>query len=215
MIRKISKVISLLIVIGCLGFTVPAWGAEQSVMKPGSITYEMQDIKVQYAAEFTAYPVATAGKPTVSMSVYDAVYSNAAKPLQVLYGVVKLTNMLGYSFTEEFISVTDGVYSARGLSNGGGPIYNVNNQVRGQDTEFVTGKKLADKSVVKDYSDGWKTIRLTRNWDDYANPMDFAISFKWDLVGSTDPFFQKLTETSYVIDLTTLHYKGANQAVQR
>ena len=45
MIRKISKVISLLIVIGCLGFTVPAWGAEQSVMKPGSITYEMQDIR--------------------------------------------------------------------------------------------------------------------------------------------------------------------------
>ncbi|MNR28196.1 hypothetical protein D3C85_1455110 [compost metagenome] len=122
---------------------------------------------------------------------------------------------MGYTFTEEFISVTDGVYSARGLSNGGGPIYNVNNQVRGQNTEFVTGKKLAEKSVVKDYSDGWKTIRLIRNWDNYANPLDFTISFKWDLVGSVDPFFKKLTETEYVIDLTTLRHKGASQAVQR
>ena len=45
MIRKISKVISLLMLIGCLGFTVPAWGAEQTVTKPGSVTYEMQDIQ--------------------------------------------------------------------------------------------------------------------------------------------------------------------------
>ncbi|MGO4499182.1 hypothetical protein AB4114_25190 [Paenibacillus sp. 2RAB27] len=215
MIRKISKVISVFMLIGCLGFTVPVWGAEQVVTKPGSITYEMQDIQVQYAAEFTAYPQAMVGKPSVSKSVYDAVYSDSAKPLQVLYGVVKLTMPTGYSFTEEFISVTDGVNIARGLSNGGGPIYNLNNQVRGQNTEFVTGKKLTDKSVVKDYSDGWKTIRLTRKWDDYANPIDFTISFKWDLVGSVDSFFQKLTETSYVIDLTTLRHKGANQAVQR
>ena len=42
-----------------------------------------------------------------------------------------------------------------------------------------------------------KRLRLTRNWDDYGNPMDMAISFKWDLKGSTDPFFPKLTETSY------------------
>ncbi|MDR6554262.1 hypothetical protein [Paenibacillus qinlingensis] len=215
MIRKISKVISVLLLISCLGLAVPVWGAEQNVMKPGGITYEMKEISVQYAAEFTANPVAKAGKPTVSTSVYDAVYNNAAKPLQVLYGVVKLTTMQGNSFTEEFISVTDGVHSVRALSNGGGPIYNVNKQVRGQSTEFVTGKKLTDKSVVKDYSDGWKTIRLVRNWDDYANPMGFTISFKWDLVGPTDAFFQKLTETSYVIDLTTLRQKGANQAVQR
>ncbi|MNR51490.1 hypothetical protein D3C85_1711670 [compost metagenome] len=79
----------------------------------------------------------------------------------------------------------------------------------------MTGKKLTDKSVVKDYSDGWKTIRLTRKWDDYANPMDFTISFKWDLAGSVDHFFKRLTETSYVIDLSTLRHKGANQAVQR
>ncbi|OAS23630.1 hypothetical protein [Paenibacillus oryzisoli] len=215
MIRKISKVISVFVLIGCLGFTVPALGAEQAVTKPGSITYEMQDIQVLYAAEFTAYPQATIEKATVSKSVYEAVYNDSAKPLQVLYGVVKLTMPTGYSFTEEFISVTDGVNIARGLSNGGGPIYNVNNQARGQSTEFVTGKKLTDKSVVKDYSDGWKTIRLTRKWDDYANPMDFTISFKWDLVGSVDHFFKRLTETSYVIDLSTLRHKGANQAVQR
>ncbi len=94
MIRKISKVITLVIVVGCLGFTVPAWGAEKSVMKPGSITYEMQDITVQYAAEFTAYPLSTA-RNSVSKSVYDAVYSSEAKPIQVLYGVVKLTTMTG------------------------------------------------------------------------------------------------------------------------
>lgn len=212
MIRKLSKVFSLLLVIGCIGFAAPVWGAEKSVSSPGSITYEMKEITVQYAAEFTAYPLST-GKTSVSNSVYASVYE--AKPIQVMYGVVKLTNMNGSTFTEEFIRVSDGTHFARGLSNGGGPIYNANSQVRGQDTEFVTGKKLEGSSVVKDYSAGWKTIRLTRNWDDYGNPMKIAISFKWDLKGTADPFFQKLTETQYQIDLSTLRHTGGNQAVQR
>ena len=142
MIRKLSKVITLLLVIGCVGFTAPAWGAEQSVLLPGSIKYEMKEVTVQYAAEFTVYPISTP-KTTVSKSVYEAVYSNEAKPIQVMYGVVKLTicwvtrsPRSSFGFQMERIV-------ARGLSNGGGPIYNANNQVRGQDTEFVTGKKLA------------------------------------------------------------------------
>lgn len=214
MIRKLIKVITLVLLLGCVGFTAPAWGAEKSVSVPGAIKYEMKEVTVQYAAEFTVYPISTT-KTTVSKSVYEAVYNSEAKPIKVMYGVVKLTTMTGYSFTEEFIRVSDGTQFARGLSNGGGPIYNTNNQVRGQDTEFVTGKKLEGSSVVKDYSDGWKTIRLTRSWDDYGNPMNMAITFKWDLKGSADPFFQKLTETSYQIDLSTLRHTGGNQAVQR
>lgn len=200
--------------ISCLGFTVPVWGAEQTVTKPGGITYEMQDIEVQYAASFTAYPVGNTAKPTVTTSVYDAVYSNAAKPLQVLYGVVKLTNMLGNFMTEEFISVSDGVNSARGLSNGFGPIYNSNMRIIGRETEFYTGKKLAEKSVVKDYSDGVKAIKLSREWDAFGNPIRFGIRFNGQFKTESDPFFQKLTETSYEIDLTTLRYVGKNQVVQ-
>lgn len=214
MIRILSKVFTLLLAAGCIGFASPAWGADKSVSTSGGITYEMKEITVQYAAEFTAYPVSTA-KSSVSKSVYESVYNSEAKPIQVMYGVVKLTTLTGSSFTEEFIRVSDGTYSTRGLSNGGGPIYNANNQVRGQDTEFVTGKKVEGSSVVKDYSAGWKTIRLTRSWDDYGNPMKIAISFKWDLKGMADPFFQKLTETQYQIDLSTLRHTGGSQAVQR
>ncbi|MBD0382522.1 hypothetical protein [Paenibacillus sedimenti] len=214
MIRKLRKQFTLLLILGCLAFAAQV-KAEKSVMNPGSIKYEMKAIEVQYAAEFTANPVTSNKKPTVAASVYEAVYNSDPKPIQVMYGVVKLTNENGSQFTEEFIRVSDGVHSARGLSNGGGPIYNANNQVRGQDTEFVTGKKLEGSSVVKDYSEGWKTIRLTRNWDDYGNPGSFTIRFNWDLKGPSDPFFQKLTETTYQIDLSTLRHNGGNQAVKR
>jgi hypothetical protein len=214
MIRKLSKVFTLLLLLGCIGFAAPAWGAEKSVSTPDSITYEMKEITVQYAAEFTAYPLTTAKTP-VTKSVYESVYNSESMPLQVLYGVVKLTTMTGYTFTEEFIRVSDGTHFARGLSNGGSWFYNANNQVRGQDTEFVTGKKLEGSSVIKDYSDGWKTIRFSRSWDDYGNPMKLEISFKWDLKGTADPFFQKLTETGYQIDLSSLRHKGNMQAVKQ
>jgi hypothetical protein len=210
MIRKMSRVISLLLLISYLGFTVPVWGA--SVDKGSIVTYEMKDIKVQYAASFTAYPVGME-KSSVVTSVYGAVYNQTAAPLQVLYGVVKLTLPSGDSFTEQYISVTDGVYTTRGLSNGGSSINNAQNLLRGYVTEFVTGKKLQGSSVVKDYSNGWKTISLSREWDEYGNPTQFGIAFKWDLVGVSDPFFQKLRDTSYVVDLTTLRTMGANQAV--
>ncbi|SDO73206.1 hypothetical protein SAMN04487897_12097 [Paenibacillus sp. yr247] len=214
MIRKLSRVFTLLLLVGCIGFAAPAWGAEKPFSTPGGISYEMKEITVQYAAEFTAYPLSTA-KTSVSKSVYEAVYNSEAKPLQVLYGAVKLTSLTGYTFTEEFIRVSDSTHFARGLSNGGSWIYNANNQVRGQDTEFVTGKKLEGSSVVKDYSDGWKMIRFSRSWDDYGNPMKLGISFKWDLKGTADPFFQKLTETEYQIDLSSLRHTGGIQAVQR
>ncbi|WNR44911.1 hypothetical protein [Paenibacillus roseipurpureus] len=214
MIRKISQVLVMLMLLSVV-LSVPAWGAaDKGTDAPSSVTYEMKEIAVQYAAEFTAYPVDSLGKPTVSKSVYEAVYSDEPRPLQVLYGVVKLTNVLGYSFNEEFISVTDGVYTARGLSNGGSRIYNEFNQVKGQKTEFVTGKKLAGSSVVKDYSDGWKTVQLARTWDDYGNPIGFTIRFDGTFQPESDPFFQKLKDTAFVVDLSTLRHKGGSQAVQ-
>jgi hypothetical protein len=203
MIRKISKVISLLMMIGCLGFTVPVWGAEK--LKDEPITYEMKEISVQYAAEFTVYPVGTT-KPSVTTSVYEAVYNQTASPLKVLYGVVKLTMFNGSSFTEEFVSVTDGVYSTRGLSVGGGRF--------NPTTDFATGKMLAGSSVVKDYSTGWKTFKLIHLWDNAGNPTQFDISFNWDLQGPKDPFFQKLTETSYVTDLSSFHHVGGIPGVK-
>ncbi|OXM82645.1 hypothetical protein [Paenibacillus rigui] len=212
--RKFSKTIALFLLIGSMSLSTQALGAEKTALKPGALKYEMQDIKVQYAAEFTAYPKSTAKKSEAGASVNTAVYGGTNPgPIKVLYGVVKLTNPGGSSFTEEFIRVSDGTHSVRALSNGGGPIYGNGSQVRGRKTEFVTGKKIEGSAVIKDYSEGWKTIQLTRNWDEYGNPMSMSIGFQWNLKGTADPYFQQLTETKYEIDLTTLKFTGTNQAV--
>ncbi|UJF35459.1 hypothetical protein [Paenibacillus hexagrammi] len=210
MIRKSRGIIAYLVLLGSLVGILPGQAAAEE-----KITYPMKRIDVQYAAEFTAYPLQGSDKSTVTTSVYDPAYSNGAKPIHVLYGIVKLTNELDNPMIEEFIRVTDGSQMTRGLSNSGGPIYDLSQQVRGESTEFVTGKKLEGNSVVKDYSEGWKTIRFVRNWDDNGNPTNFTIEFNWDGVGAEDPFFRKLTETSYQIDLSTINDNGGDQEVRR
>jgi len=172
----------------------------------GKLTYEFNEIHVLYAAEFLAYPETAALKKE---TVTDSVYSSS-EPLHVLYGVVSLG--AGGDRKEEFIRVGEGSEFTRALSVGGSwDNYATGGEYRVMSTEFATGKTLEGTSVVKDYSAGWKTIKLTRTLD-YAGQMKgLALSFKWDLAGSADSFFAKLASTSYTVDMDSLKQVGQQE----
>jgi len=170
----------------------------------GKLTYEFNEIKVLYAAEFMAYPQESSLKAdTVTSAVYGA-----DQPIHVLYGVVSL-GAAGDS-KEEFIRVSEGSDFTRGLSNSFSwdNYGDANAKGRILSTEFATGKTLEGSSVVKDYSAGWKIIKLTRTVDYAGEMQDLAISFKWDLAGAADAFFAKLTGTGYTVDMASLKQVG-------
>jgi hypothetical protein len=223
MIRKLHLLLLMLLVLGLAGTAPGAIPAEAKGTEVLSkVKYDFDQVKVQYAAEFTAYPAGSGKPPVVTHSVYGsvygAVYQEGPKPIQVLYGVVTLSGGNGGGVTEQFIKVTEGASSVRALSNGGGWEYYGQEQgnytqIKAVNTNFVTGKKLEGSSVVKDYSEGWKAINLKRSFDLYQNMTDISISFQWDGKGPSDPFFQRLTQTSYTVDMSTLKHVG-NQVVK-
>ncbi|WP_281886376.1 hypothetical protein [Paenibacillus sp. YYML68] len=212
-----SLLCGLVLMLSVSGTTIAKPESEDKGKASSKLTYNFSNIQVLYAAEFNAYPAGTSFVPgqsvSVSSSVYGSVYGAVygPQPLRVLYGVVSLDASTGMQ--EEFIKVSEGAQSVRGLSNGTGwENYGQGHKHKELSTEFVTGKKLEGNSVVKDYSDGWKTIKLTRYIDEYSNLTNMHIQFGWDMRGSHDPFFQRLTETSYVVDMSSLKYVGKQGA---
>jgi hypothetical protein len=173
----------------------------------GKLKYDFSEIKVLYAAEFVAYPQESTLKAD---SVIGSVYGES-QPIHVLYGVVSLGT--GGEMKEEFIRVDEGSSFTRGLSNSfswdnyGAKDY----EDKIISTEFVTGKTLEGNSVVKDYSEGWKTIKLTRTIDEIGNMKDISIHFNWDLIGTPDPFFEKLAGTVYKVDISSLKHVGQQE----
>ncbi|MFC0211809.1 hypothetical protein ACFFK0_04955 [Paenibacillus chartarius] len=209
--------------------------ASQAAAKDGiAVKYDFQEVKVLFAAEFTAYPqgyvspkepasAPSAASSPVTAAVYSSVNGwvygagtqtpvtvpdSGPKPLKVMYGVVELVPAGGYSsFTEQFIKVSDGTNSLRALSNGLTNRF-AGSRVIGMDTNFLTGKKLEGSSVVKDYSDGMNAIYLSRSWDEYFNMTNVSLSFQADAKGSPDAFFRQLAQTSYTVDMGTWKQVG-------
>ncbi|MDQ0192465.1 hypothetical protein [Paenibacillus wynnii] len=186
-------------------YLTPASAEEKSITEDSvKVKYDFNEIKVLYAAEFLAYPEAA---PLKTDTVMSSVYTNL-DPIHVMYGEVTLGT--GGDMKEEFIRVSEGNLFTRGLSNGSswdnyGAMDTENKIIS---TEFVTGKTLKGSSVVKDYSLGWKTIKLTRSMDKLGVMKDMTLYFKWDLMGSSDPFFEKLIGTVYKADLSSLKFVG-------
>jgi hypothetical protein len=208
-------IILVLLVYGFLGLTTASAEENNSAAVSGKVKYDFDEIKVLYAAEFIAYPQGSTLKvDTVTDSVYNSVNSlvyGESQPIHILYGVVSLGTVGGMK--EEFIRVSEGSWFTRGLSNGFswdnyGAVNSVDKIIS---TEFVTGKKLENSSVVKDYSEGWKTIKLTRTIDEFQNMKDISIRFNWDLKGNADLFFEKLAGKVYKVDLGTLKYVGQQE----
>ena len=202
--RRVCRpfLILALLFYGCAWLT-PASAEEKNVVEDsGKLKYEFNDIKVLYAAEFLAYPEqAPQSKETVMNSVYGDL-----EPIHVLYGEVSLG---GGTWKEEFIKVSQGDAFTRGLSNSmSWDNFGMGSGDKIVSTEFVTGKTLEGTSVVKDYSQGWKVIKLTRNLDNFGIMKEMSISFKWDLVGAYDSFFEKLTATVYKVDMSSLKSVG-------
>jgi len=210
-----TAMILVLLCYSLLGLTaVSAEGTGVLTGDPVKLKYDFNEIKVIYAAEFLAYPDNPAPtKPaTVVSAVYKATVGSAVygemEPIHVLYGVVTLGSEGGMK--EDFIRVSQGNEFTRGLSNGGSwdgfkDPYNVFT------TEFLTGKTLEGKSVVKDYSAGWKTIKMTRTVDKNGDMKDISIRFDWNLAGVPDPFFEKLLGKVYKVDIVSLKDVGKQE----
>ncbi|RKP51562.1 hypothetical protein D7Z26_17400 [Cohnella endophytica] len=189
--------ICALVFYGLLCLTTVSAEGKSLTDDSGKLQYDFDEVKVQYAAEFLAYPV-------------DSPENNDSQPIHVLYGVVILGTAGGMK--EEFIRVDEGTSFARGLSNGfSWDNYADANQDKIFSTEFVTGKTLEGNSVVKDYSGGWKTIKLTRTVDRAGSMSNISMRFSWDLNGASDPFFEELAGKVYVVDPSSMKYVGQQE----
>lgn len=201
------------LIFGVLGLTTASAEEKNTSDGPGKIKYDFNEIKVLYAAEFLAYPEESSLKSVTSAvygsgSVASSVYGGSSEPIHVLYGIVSLGTDGG--MTEEFIRVSGESGFTRGLSNSFSWVNHaaIDTTDKIYATEFVTGKTLEGNSVVKDYSGGWKTIKMTRTIDVNQNMRDISIQFNWNLVGAPDPFFEKLAGTVYKVDINSLKYVG-------
>jgi hypothetical protein len=189
-----------------LCLTTASAEGESKADDSGKLKYDFNEIKVLYAAEFLAYPQ----EPTLKEGTVSSTANDDSQPIHILYGVVSLGTAGGMK--EEFIRVTEGSSFTRGLSNSfSWENYESTDEDKRIYTEFVTGKTLEGSSVVKDYSEGWKTIKLTRTIDQARNMKDISIHFNWNLLGASDPFFEKLTSKIYIVDPGSLKFVGQQE----
>ncbi len=200
--------IAALLVYGLTGLT-PASAEEKDATQVSSkLTYDFDEVKVLYAAEFLAYPIMAPVKSGTTAGTEQT----AAEPIHVLYGVVSLGS--AGTMKEEFIRVSQGDAYARGLSTG----WSWDNYGASDTTdkittsEFMLGKSLEGKSVVKDYSGGMKMIKLTQTVDTAGEIKDISLSFNWEPSGTWDEFFAKLSGTVYKMDPASLKSVGSQEA---
>ena len=118
------------------------------------ITYTFNDVEVLYAAEFQVTPVAVEEN-----NWFTEIAGGKDKPLQILYGIVKLkTNGYG-DMKEVFIKISGENGSERFLHN------SMSFRESYDKTLFWSGKKLDGTTIIKDYSQPLKAVTLKKNFD--------------------------------------------------
>lgn len=119
------------------------------------ITYNFDEVKVTYAAEFIASPVSAEDNKW-----FTELAGGKDKPLTILYGVVSLkTTENNSEMTEEFIKISGVNGSERFLLNSW-------SKRDGYEKSLLwSAKKLEGNTVVKDFSQPIKSVTLKKNND--------------------------------------------------
>lgn len=163
------------------------------------ITYEFDEVEVDFAAEFNALPVSVQAD-----NWFTDIAGGVEKPLRILYGRVELKSQAGAGVVnEEFIKISGENGSERFLLNSmttGWYDPGLYKQLMDIKSFFWSAKKLEGSTVVKDFTPPIKSVTLKKNFDENQNLTFIELYFSND--GSEDgPYI-------YQADMTTLNYQG-------
>lgn len=185
----------------CMFLTIPASAGD-------GVTYNLDSIKVTYAAEFTALPQSAEGS-----NWFTNLAGGTDKPLQILYGVVELNfEGSGQGITEEYIKITgiNGSESFLANSMTTGWYDGGNTKLEYRKTFFWSAKKLEGNTVVKDFSGPIKSVTLKKNFDRDQNLVSINLYFSGDGEKANQEFWLSTDPeiNVYAADLKTLNSKG-------
>lgn len=173
-----------------------------------AVKYDFDEVEVSYAAQFTARPQGSAGGWAARLA------GDGDKPLQVLYGVVKLKKAGQVAFSEEFIKVTGEGGSVRLLVNSARFAYYPGTaQFQDINSFFWSAKKIQDATVVKDFTPPITSITLLRKFDEGQKLYAILLSFSDDGQRAQEEFWATdPKENLYKADLSTLVQAGDEKA---
>jgi hypothetical protein len=181
------------------------------------ITYNFDEVEVLFAAEFTAVP-----QSAQADQWFTDIAGGTDKPVEILYGIVKLKENNGEgNIIEEFIKITGENGSERFLSNSMSNEWSNGgngSKLESNKTLFWSGKQLEDTSVVKDYSKPLKSVILKKSFDSDENLISIDIYFInegdkdrinnfWNLINTISSDFN-ISSNHYSVDMSAVKYTG-------